>query len=374
MATVSKINLGLDSESLQTSIKTKPYCRVTLYTGGQDEDGNAYYITSPLETIRPREEDEGAELVMDCPWANQTLADNLLNRIDGKVYQPFVAQNAIIDPLFEVGDAVNVGDVYSPIYRRVIYLDGLYTADISAPYKQDEDDEYPYEDNQEAMFEHLKKSINRVNASLTITNDTISILVDDTTGEITPAKIIAAINGTESYVTIQADKINMTGIVTYGSLAPSGGQGLDNILGTAGSTVINGGNITTGYISADRIGAGTIDADNIGVKDTFLVKCDQGNIDPETGEPLYEPSGYMGAAQGVQIDPATGASITTYGVALATSSGSIGPSTTDPYVIVTSAGARMSCNGNGIVVTNTGVFYRVGSGNNWTRIGAATFG
>ena len=59
-------------------------------------------------------------------------------------------------------------------------------------------------------------------------------------------EIISKINQTAEQIQIQASKVNLTGYITATNLA------------TAGQTVINGGNITTGELSADRINGGTL--------------------------------------------------------------------------------------------------------------------
>ena len=73
-------------------------------------------------------------------------------------------------------------------------------------------------------------------------------------GEVSAASILTAINkqSGESIVNLNADKINFEGFTTF--LRPSD-------VGEGGTTSIDGGRITTGQISADRI-----DADNLKVK------------------------------------------------------------------------------------------------------------
>lgn len=66
------------------------------------------------------------------------------------------------------------------------------------------------------------------------------------------ASIVAAVNDSDSSVSIKADKIVMTGTTTF--LKPSD-------VGEGGTTVIDGGRIITGTINADRI-----DVDNLKVK------------------------------------------------------------------------------------------------------------
>lgn len=74
--------------------------------------------------------------------------------------------------------------------------------------------------------------------------DTISLVAAD--GAIKGAAIVSAINVSGTKISESALDIDLTGFVTFNSLK------------TPGSTTIDGGNITTGYISADRISGGTI--------------------------------------------------------------------------------------------------------------------
>lgn len=70
-------------------------------------------------------------------------------------------------------------------------------------------------------------------------------------GAIKADSIVNSINVNTSGVQINASKINLTGYVTVSGLS------------TAGQTIINGSNITTGVINADLIKAGTISGDRI---------------------------------------------------------------------------------------------------------------
>lgn len=78
-------------------------------------------------------------------------------------------------------------------------------------------------------------------------SNSISLVVDSTTDTINAASIVAAINDAGSTVKISADHVDITGFVTFSDLSND-----------SSTTIINGANIRTGTISADRIGAGTI--------------------------------------------------------------------------------------------------------------------
>lgn len=83
----------------------------------------------------------------------------------------------------------------------------------------------------------LISSINQSSETIKINASKVNITGDT---------MISAINGATGTVKINANKINLSGYVTVSALS------------TAGSTTINGSNITTGSISADRISGGAL--------------------------------------------------------------------------------------------------------------------
>ena len=60
-------------------------------------------------------------------------AARLLESVQSDAYSPFEAQNAILDPAFEIGDAVTLPDGLSMLYAVSGELDGLCAVDTSAP-------------------------------------------------------------------------------------------------------------------------------------------------------------------------------------------------------------------------------------------------
>lgn len=60
-------------------------------------------------------------------------AYNIFTAIQGDAYSPFEAVNAILDPAFEIGDAVTLPDGLSMLYAISGELDGLCAVDTSAP-------------------------------------------------------------------------------------------------------------------------------------------------------------------------------------------------------------------------------------------------
>lgn len=73
-------------------------------------------------------------------------------------------------------------------------------------------------------------------------------------------KVVSAINLSPEKVKIDSAKLDVDAIATF----------TNSKLAEAGSTVINGANITTGTISADRISGGTISASTINLKNVTL--------------------------------------------------------------------------------------------------------
>ena len=120
------------------------------------------------------------------------------------------------------------------------------------------------------------------------------------------------------------------------------------------------------YIDATQIKSPTITGNNIKVHGSFQTLA--------TTEESSTVTGYMGYAQGSMSD-ANGNVTLTDGVGISTNSGTITDTTTFPYVIVTTAGARMSANGGGLLVSNGYAYFKENNGN-WQRIGSgkAVFG
>lgn len=97
--------------------------------------------------------DTGRTLTIDCPWGTQTMANNLLNSLQGYQYQPFEALTAIIDPAAELGDGVTVNGVYGGIFKLVIRSGALHAADVSSPQDEEIDHEYQFTPASERKIE-----------------------------------------------------------------------------------------------------------------------------------------------------------------------------------------------------------------------------
>ena len=107
---------------------------------------NAYTgveITAGAETYKAGDE-SGQVLNITCPWGTPQMAQDILESIMGLQYQPYEASGAILNPAAELGDAVNIKDIYSGIYSMETTYGAMLTAKISAPPEEEVDTESTY--------------------------------------------------------------------------------------------------------------------------------------------------------------------------------------------------------------------------------------
>lgn len=118
---------------LYTGEPLEPITRVVLHR----MDGYTF-TAEPDETEEITE--PGRTLNVDCPWATQKMADDILQKVEGYVYRPFAAEQAITNPAQEIGDDVGLGIIYQYVNE---YFDGMIT-DVSAPPEEEIAHNYPY--------------------------------------------------------------------------------------------------------------------------------------------------------------------------------------------------------------------------------------
>lgn len=150
--------------------------------------------------------------------------------------------------------------------------------------------------------------------------------------------------------TIDADRINLTGAVSWGDLSSSVQDAINN----AGDTVPS--YIKSTYIDFSRVSSPKIIGNEIITTGHFAVTGDVGGGAGDLG--------YMGGANGLDA-----AGNTTYGVALSNGSPD-GLGSGDNYLIVTNGGVRMQAGTHSLTVTSNGCYAdgsKIGSG-------AATWG
>lgn len=231
-------SIGRNVKEFETGPVQSGWTRVIVNTGDDT------YVEAGDET--------GETFEVFCPWGTTEMAQYILNRIANYKYRPYEARGAIIDPALEIGDSVNIdGTVYLLASIEMTH-DALCAADISAPTDKEIDHEYPYISS---LNRQIKRRLQTIETTLYVGPESIVASVKDIDGRITQVSQTAdkinwlVASGTDATNFTMTDRavelvsasINLTGYVTFNSLTE------------AGSTAINGANITTGKIAAERI-------------------------------------------------------------------------------------------------------------------------
>ena len=279
-----KYFVGQDMTSFSDNGQYKPISRVTLLL--DDEKS----LTAG--------DDTGMEITASCPHATQAMVSALLQRMKGYRYQAYEAGAANIDPAAELGDGVNVGGVYSPLSR--IADDGRGYADIASPGELEMDDEYP---SGGYIKQEFDRKIAQTRSLITKTSEEILLKVEGIDGKYTELKTtldgvtITDASGTTKIKgssietgsiaakSISADKLNLTGAITFGDLDANAQNSINTANSNAstaitaagnaqaaangavqkvsaweypGSTYIDGSKIMTGTVMATKLLGGTV--------------------------------------------------------------------------------------------------------------------
>ena len=200
-------------------------------------------------------DDSGKTLELECPWASQAMANSILAKIKDYDYQPLEADDALLDPAAEIGDAVTVGGYRSVLAQINTTFNNACAATISAPGSDEVDDEYPYKSHERREME---RELARTRSLISKSSEEILLQVEgiaeDLEGQISSISVkldsitLSVSNGSTSStislkagdVTISSETIQMDGLVTFTGLS-------------SGTTTINGACIKTGQIDADRL-------------------------------------------------------------------------------------------------------------------------
>ena len=267
-----KVYLGQNASDLDYDEKAPKISRVNLAV-----DSDHIYTSG---------DDTGRTLEVSCPWGSQAMADSILSKVSGIEYQPYEARDALLDPATEIGDGITLGGVYSVLAQSYVSLDKQCAANISAPYTDEIDDEYPYKTPEQRKTE---RQLAQTRSLITKNAEEIKLEVQGLDGKYT--KLSQTVDGftfeDESgtvYIdggaikanSVTADKIdatnlkvdaaNITGTLYIGDLVDDVGLVTENNV-----TTITNNAIKTANISADQITAGTLDANNISIDGLFAI-------------------------------------------------------------------------------------------------------
>lgn len=239
------VNVLNRASALDTAPAFAPFTGVKLWC----DDTN--FVFSGNET--------GRVLEADLPWATQEIADSVLASIVGFQYQPFSAQNALLDPAAELGDGVSVGGVYSVLAACDTNFNAMCASNISAPSDEEIDHEYHYTTPEKRM----ERRVAGMTSELRVLSDSIEGIVEDVEGNLTKFEqtadeLTAKVESAEGEITEM--KVTLEGVVYTSTLAD-------------GTTVINGGCIKTGTIDASEV-----NIENLTVENGDITSLDVGKL------------------------------------------------------------------------------------------------
>ena len=267
-----KVYLGQNASDLDYDEKAEKISRVNLAV-----DSDHIYTSG---------DDTGRTLEVSCPWGSQAMADSILAKVSGIEYQPYEASDALLDPATEIGDGITLGGVYSVLAQSYVSLDKQCAANISAPYTDEIDDEYPYKTPEQRKTERqlaqtrslitknaeeIKLEVQGLNGKYTKLSQTVDgFTFEDESGTVyIDGGAIKANSVTADQIdatNLKVDAANITGTLYIGDLVDNVGLVTeDNV------TTITNNAIKTANISADQITAGTLDADNISIDGLFAI-------------------------------------------------------------------------------------------------------
>ena len=154
----ANIPVGKQAQEMDISPAFQPYSGVEIIVS----EDTAYFAGNR----------SGRVLQIENPWGTQTQANNILASLtqSGFQYQPYTANNALVNPAAELGDAVTVNGTYSGIYKMSRNYSPLMAADIEAPQDEEVDHEYPFEPKQDRIY---KREIADARAQIKVNHDSI---------------------------------------------------------------------------------------------------------------------------------------------------------------------------------------------------------
>lgn len=279
-----KYYVGEDITSFSDNGRYKPISRVTLLV----DDENS--LTAG--------DDTGTEIVASCPHATQAMVNALLRTMKGYQYQAYEAGAANIDPSAELGDGVTVGGIYLPLSK--LSDDGRGYAGISSPGEAEMEDEYPSEGY---ITQEFNRKIAETRSTITKTSEEIMLKVEGIDGKYTEVKTTldgltvtdqsgttrikgsSIETGSIAANSISADKLNLTGAITFSDLDANAQNSINTANRNAstaiaaagnaqtaangavqkvsaweypGSTYIDGSKIMTGTVMATKLLGGTV--------------------------------------------------------------------------------------------------------------------
>lgn len=284
---MDKTYLGRRLADFSPGIASKPITKVELL----DENGDVVGVSGS---------DTGRTLTALQPDGTNAMASAILAKVSGYKHIGYDGRKALLDPAAELGDAVTVDGLYVPLIALDMTFDPLLAPDISAPDADEMDDEYPYKSPTQRQIE---RNMAKTRSLITKTSEEIMLKVEGIDGKYTEVKTTldgltvtdqsgttkikgsSIETGSIAANSISADKLNLTGAITFGDLDANAQNSINtansnasNAIATAGnaqaaangavnkvsawqypgSTYIDGSKIMTGTVMATKLLGGTV--------------------------------------------------------------------------------------------------------------------
>ena len=167
VAPVNTVDIGRRMRSFSSSEALSGYDRVELIVN-EDE---AYYAGAA----------SGRTLTVECPWGTQAIANDLLAQFRDFRYQPYKAENAILDPAAELGDGITANGVTGGIYTMDATFGTGFRCTVSAPWEEELDHEYPYVPKNDRK---IRRQLHALTTELTVQAGLIQGEITDRINEI----------------------------------------------------------------------------------------------------------------------------------------------------------------------------------------------
>lgn len=265
-----KFFVGLDLTSAEDNGLQRPISRVTLLLDD--------------ENVVTAGDDTGLELSASCPHATQEMVNAILAQVKGYQYRMLQADDANLDPAAELGDGITAGGIYSVISR--INDDGSGYSGVTAPGESEMEDEFP---SAGPMTKEFQRKIAQTRAQIIKTAESIILRIEgdeesiqatldlidgftvtDSSGT-TKIKGSSLETGSIAANSISADKLNLTGQITFSDLNSATQSTISSALTAAnnanntvigwtyeGTTKINGNMIMADTVQASKLRGGQV--------------------------------------------------------------------------------------------------------------------
>ena len=279
---MDKTYLGRRLAEFSPGIASQPITKVELL----DENGDVVGVSGS---------GTGRTLTALQPDGTNAMAAAILAKVSGYKHIGYEGSEALLDPAVELGDAVTVDGLYVPLIAMDMTFDPMLAPNISAPDADEIDDEYPYKSHTQRQIE---RNMAKTRSLITKTSEEIMLKVEGIDGKYTEVKTTldgltvtdqsgtTKIKGssieTESIAanSISADKLNLTGSITFGDLDANAQNSINTANSNASTAIAAAGNAQAAangavqkvsaweypgstYIDGSKIMTGTVMATNL---------------------------------------------------------------------------------------------------------------